>query len=171
MQCSWTTGLARARSDPSSNSLSLLRAHRLFCFVLCTNELIKDDDGPQRDTRDTRETRSDTTEMSTEREQLLLEVLLGQASARLGLPPVGDAVRLVHHALQHALLARIQLRQVDVPRGPELAAVVQMLVLQAHVVPDEASRRGERTGDRGQDRGCTQQKRETVRHQEKRLHP
>lgn len=46
---------------------------------------------------------------------------------------------LDHHGLQHALLMRTQCVQMDVPGGTEASTVVEMLVLQPYVVPDEAT--------------------------------
>lgn len=48
---------------------------------------------------------------------------------------------LDHHGLQHALLMGTQSVQMDVPGGTEASTVVEMLVLQPYVVPDEATGR------------------------------
>lgn len=51
---------------------------------------------------------------------------------------VPNAIFLVHHLLQQRLVIGVERRHGDVPHGPELAAVVQMLVLQTEEIPHEA---------------------------------
>jgi hypothetical protein len=53
--------------------------------------------------------------------------------------PVEDPVGLVHHADDVGLVGGVQRSHRDVAHGTELAAVVQVLVLQAEEVPDEPS--------------------------------
>jgi len=114
-------------------------------LYFCTNELIKDDDGPLKTDGELEGELRVQGVLNTDR-QLPLEVLLPQANALLRFAPVAHAIRFVHHALQHSLLARIQGSQVDLPGGTELSAVEQVLILQPHVVPNEASAgRGQNT--------------------------
>lgn len=61
--------------------------------------------------------------------------------------PVPDAVLLVHHLLQQRLVVCVQRSHGDVPHRSELAAVVQVLILQTEEVPHEAS------GDDGKEEG------------------
>lgn len=53
--------------------------------------------------------------------------------------PVPDPVLLVHHLLQQCLVIGVQRSHRDVPHRSELAAIVQVLVLQTEEVPHEAS--------------------------------
>lgn len=48
---------------------------------------------------------------------------------------VPNAIILVHHLLQQGLVIGVERRHGDVPHGPKLATVVQVLVFQAEEVP------------------------------------
>lgn len=53
--------------------------------------------------------------------------------------PIDDAIGMVHHADDVGLVGGVERRHRDVPHGAELAAVVQVLVLQPEEVPDETA--------------------------------
>lgn len=80
------------------------------------------------------------------------EVFFRKATSLVGVARVRatwvGAICLAHHVLQHALLLGVQRGQVYVARGPKFAAVVQVLILQPDIVPDEAT-----TLDGGKRRG------------------
>lgn len=54
--------------------------------------------------------------------------------------PVPDSVLLVHHLLQQGLVVSVERSHADVSDGPELTAVVQVLVFQSEEVPDKPPR-------------------------------
>lgn len=54
--------------------------------------------------------------------------------------PVPDSVLLVHHLLQQGLVVSVERGHADVSHGPELTAVVQVLVFQSEEVPDKPPR-------------------------------
>lgn len=56
---------------------------------------------------------------------------------------VSNAVLLVHHLLQQRLVVGIERSHGDVAHRTELAAVVQVLVLQTEEVPDKTPAKGE----------------------------
>lgn len=53
--------------------------------------------------------------------------------------PVYNSIGMVHHPDDVGLVGGVQGRHGDVPDGAELAAVVQVLVLETEEIPDETS--------------------------------
>lgn len=81
-------------------------------------------------------------------QRLALRILL-LAHLRPVVPvvPVHHALVVVHHAQDQRLVGGVDRRYADVAHRPELAAIVQVLVLQSEEVPDEATEDLQRSSD------------------------